>query len=208
MSGESSKAISRAVESLANIYAVVIGLALAQAIETLVVKSPSSGIGVDIGKTCEGLPPFVALVATLVPFWHGMNRHLDRCYVTKTGSPIQKAILLDVFAFFFEAILLFAAAWCLRDSLGTFYCLGLLLVVDMMWGLGSHFIHFRGEASHVIKWAGINIGAGFFASFAFALPFQGKVWLLMLIAIVRTIADYWLCTDFYFPGSEHKKSVA
>ena len=78
-----------------------------------------------------------------------MNRHLDRCYLEKKTGIRQGALLLDFGTFFIEAGLLFAAAWSLRSGLYSFLYLGVLLAVDMLWGLISHQIHFPAQKSHV-----------------------------------------------------------
>lgn len=199
MTAESEKSAIRSVDSVANIYAIVIGLALTQAIEALVGKVGDGGANLDAIRILQGTPAFVALLVTLLPFWHGMNRHLDRCYISKAGSVAHYAILLDFVTFFLEAILMFVAGWSLRQGLLTFYCLGLLLLVDMVWGFISHLIHFPHEKSHVIIWSGINIVAGVIGFCVCAFPFQSKAWVLMVLAIGRTVADYLLGGDFYFP---------
>ena len=149
MSLDTNTIIVRSVDSIANIYAVVIALAIAQAIQTLI-KDPSGGAGLKFDALYAGAPAFVAFLFTLVPFWHGMNRHLDRCYLEKTGVVAQGALLFDFTVFFLEAGLLFAAGWSLRAGLVTFYCLGVLLVTDMVWGYISHLIHFPHTKSHVV----------------------------------------------------------
>jgi hypothetical protein len=69
----------------------------------------------------------------------------------------------------------------------------------MLWGFVSHQIHFPGEESHVGRWSAINIGALVLAILIVAFPFQLKIWVLMVVAILRSIVDYWRCWDFYFP---------
>jgi hypothetical protein len=150
----------------------------------------------------QGLPAFVALLVTLLPFWHGMNRHLDRCYLSKPGTVAHHAILLDFVTFFLEAVLLFVAGWSLRQGLVTFYCLGLLLLLDMVWGFISHEIHFRGEKSHVIHWSIINIVAGLLGVLVWAFASRGIAWVLMILSMARTIADYRFGSDFYFPQAQ------
>lgn len=205
MNAELARSTQRSVDSVANIYAIVIGLALTQAIETLIAKGIGTGIGLDYRNIVEGVPAFISLLVTLVPFWHGMNRHLDRCYITKaTASVAHQAILFDFFVFFIEAILLFVSGWALRTGLISFYCLGALLAVDVVWGFISHQIHFRGHKSHVTRWASINVVAIFVGYLVGALPFEGKPWALMVVALRRTIADYSLCSNFYFPTTVQK----
>jgi hypothetical protein len=136
---------------------------------------------------------------TLVPFWHGMNRHLDRCYLEKKSGVVQGALLLDFGTFFLEASLLFAAAWSLRSGIYSFIALGALLTIDMIWGFISHLIHFPGQKSHVRRWSAINLTAIVIAILIVTYAFQPKTVVLMVLAIVRSIVDYSLCWPFYFP---------
>lgn len=198
MNAEAERIKERSVDSLQNIYAVVIALAIAQAIQSLL-KDPVRGTLLERNEILTGLPAFVALLVTLVPFWHGMNRHLDRCYLEKKSAVAQGGLLLDFAIFFIEASLLFAAAWSLKSGIYSFIALGLLLLVDMVWGFVSHIIHFPGQKSHVRRWSAINLGAIVLAILVVTYAFQPKTIVLMVIAIVRTIVDYWLCWDFYFP---------
>ena len=191
----------RSVDSLQKIYAVVIALAIAQAIQSLM-KDPASGTLLDVSRVLNGLPAFVAFLVTLVPFWHGMNRHLDRCYVEKTSGVVQGALLLDFVTFFLEASLLFATAWSLRTGIYSFAFLALLLLVDMLWGVVSHLIHFPGKKSHVRRWSAINFVAIVIGFLFVVYTSQPKAVILMMFAIVRSIVDYWRCWDFYFPQTE------
>lgn len=198
MSSEAERIKERSVDSLQQIYAVVIALAIAQAIQSLL-KDPLRGTLLDRSQILAGLPAFVALLFTLVPFWHGMNRHLDRCYLEKKSAVAQGAVLLDFAAFCLEASLLFAAGWSLRSGIYSFIALGGLLLVDMLWGFISHQIHFPGQKSHVRRWSAINLVAIVIAILIVDYPFQHQSIVLMVVAIVRSIVDYWLCWDFYFP---------
>jgi len=198
VSSEAERSKERSVDSLQKIYAVVIALAIAQAIQSLL-KDPVSSTLLAFSQILVGLPAFVAFLVTLVPFWHGMNRHLDRCYLEKKSAVVQGALLMDFATFFLEASLLFAAGWSLRSGIYSFAALGGLLFVDMLWGFVSHQIHFPGQKSHVRRWSAINLVAILIAILIVDFPFQHKLILLMVVAIVRTIVDYSLCWPFYFP---------
>lgn len=201
MSIEPTKIVERSVDSVQKIYAVVIALAIAQAIQSLL-KSSTGAADLNLSQLLSGVPGFVAFLVTLVPFWHGMNRHLDRCYLEKDNSVVQGALLLDFGTFFVEAIFLFAAGWSLRSGIIPFVCLGLLLFTDMVWAFISHQIHFPGRKSHAVKWSAINITSIVVAILVVAFPFQSKILVLMVIAVVRSLVDYWLCWNFYFPTPE------
>jgi hypothetical protein len=100
MTFDKAKAIERSVDSVARIYAIIIGLALSEAIKTLIVKDANGQMELNFQTLWSGGAAFLAFVVTLVPFWHGMNRHLDRAYLEKTGAVVEGALLLDFGAFF------------------------------------------------------------------------------------------------------------
>jgi hypothetical protein len=70
----------------------------------------------------------------------------------------------------------------------------------MLWGFISHQIHFPGKKSHVVKWSAINVVALVLAILIVAYPFEPKTWVLTVVAVLRSVMDYWLCWDFYFPS--------
>jgi hypothetical protein len=198
VNSEAERIKERSVDSLQQIYAVVIALAIAQAIQSLL-KDPGSGTVLAFNQILVGLPAFVAFLVTLVPFWHGMNRHLDRCYLGKKSAVVQGALLLDFVTFFIEASLLFAIGWSLRSGIYSFAALGGLLLVDMIWGFISHQIHFPDQKSHVRRWSAINLVAIVIAILIVNYPFLHLSIVLMVVAVMRSIVDYWFCWDFYFP---------
>jgi hypothetical protein len=200
MSLQADEVIKRSVDNVQRIYAVIIALAISQAIQSLLKDSNSSATQLSLARGYVGLPAFIAFLATLVPFWQGMNRHLDRCYLEKKIGVVQRALLLDFAVFFVEAIFLFASGWSIKLDIDTFYWLAGLLGIDMIWAVSSHYIHFPGTKSHAMKWSAINVCAIFVAIFVVEYPFQHKQFLLMVIAVGRSIADYAFCGDFYFPG--------
>lgn len=194
-----SKAIERSVDSVARIYAIIIGLALSEAIKTLIVKDSAGQMDLRFATIWSGGAPFVAFVVTLVPFWHGMNRHLDRSYLEKVEGVVEGALLLDFGTFFLESGLFLIAGWGLRSGFVTYYCLMAVFVLDIVWGGISHLIHFRGAKSHAISWSVINIIAIVLMLGVLTFPFSPKPPVLTVIAVLRTLADYWNGRNFYFP---------
>lgn len=192
------RAIERSVDSLEKTYAVIVALAISEAIQSLL-KAPAGNSIVSVDQIAPALPAFTAFLFTLVPFFHGMNRHFDRAYLEKSAHIIQGALILDFSVFLLEATCLFAVAWSLRSGILSFACLGLLLLIDMIWGFVSHQIHYRGQKSGVVRWSAINLIAIGVSVFVVAFPFEMKTVVLMVIAILRTIADYVFCWSFYFP---------
>ena len=89
------KVVERSVDNVQKIYAVIIALAIAQAIQNLLKSPGSTTVDLSLRQVSAGLPAFIAFLVTLVPFWQGMNRHLDRCYLEKTAGVRQRVLLLD-----------------------------------------------------------------------------------------------------------------
>lgn len=112
---------------------------------------------------------------------------------------VQGALLFDFATFCTEASFLFAAGWSLRSGIETFYYLGALLLVDMTWAFISHQIHFPGKKSYAVRWSTVNVIAIGLSVLIVAFPFEGKPLVLMIAAVFRSIADYGICWDFYFP---------
>jgi hypothetical protein len=195
------KLIERSVDNVQRIYAVIIALAISQAIQILLKNPNSTTLELNLKQVPSGLPAFVAFLVTLVPFWQGMNRHLDRCYLEKKAGVRQGVVLIDFVVFIMEASFLFAAGWSIKSDIETFYWLGGLLGVEMIWALASHYIHFPETRSHAVRWSVINLCAIVIAILVVEFPFQHKQFVLMVIAVARSIADYVGCGEFYFPSS-------
>lgn len=195
-----TKATERSVNTIQGIYAVIIALAISEAAQALL-TGPNSHVDVQKAWLLSGAPAFIAFLVTLVPFWHGMNRHLDRCYLEKAEDVKRWAIPIDFFVFLLEAAVLFAAGLSLRSGIDTFIFLGLLLAFDMLWAVASHKVHFSGHKSHALRWSSLNVVAIAVAVPLAVCPAPGKAFWLMVLALLRSVVDYRWCRDFYFPGS-------
>ncbi len=204
-----AKRIERSVDSLQKIYAVVVALAIGQAIQTVLLERTSGRLAAT-SEWFARAPTFLAFVFVLVPFYHGMNRHLDRCYIEpEQGQRAKGALLFDFLVFFFETAFLFAVANSIDSGLRAFAVLGGLLALDAVWALISHWIHYGGVKPSVLRWSIINavvIGVGLFAGLTQVYTESVKGWLLLVLAFGRTVADYWACWDFYFPDASTRSA--
>lgn len=142
MSIEPGKLIERFDRQCPESYAVIIAFAISQAIQILLKTPNSTTLELNLKQVPAGLPAFVAFLVTLVPFWQGMNRHLERCYLEKKAGVRQRVV------FIVEAIFLFAAGWSIKSDIQIFYWIGGLLGVDMVWAFVTHYIHFPETRSH------------------------------------------------------------
>ncbi len=200
------KSIERSVDSLQMIYAVIVALAIGKAIQATFIDT-STGLFKFDSSLFNYLPAFLTFVVTIVPFYHGMNRHLDKCYIENTERHVEGALLFDFLVFFFEASILFSFSTSIKSGLQSFLVLGVLLLVDIFWALISHWIHYRKFKPSVVRWSLINSGAialGVFIYLNTSYTQGSKAFLLFVIAIIRSALDYGFLWRFYFPKPEHK----
>jgi hypothetical protein len=112
------KVVERSVDNVQKIYAVIIALAISQAIQNLLKSPGSTTVDLSLKQVSAGLPAFIAFLATLVPFWQGMNRHLDRCYLEKTAG-VRQRVLLPRFRGLLDHLPL-RAGWSIKSDIQTF----------------------------------------------------------------------------------------
>ena len=198
--------IQRSVDSLQMIYAVIIALAIGNAIQTIFLDTTTKLFIFDF-SLLSSLPAFLTFIVIIVPFYQGMNRHLDNCYIINTERHVEGALLFDFLVFFFEAIILYAFSASIKSGLNCFIILGILLFVDVIWGLISHWIHYKEVKPGVIRWSIINFITIIAGTAVFLLSIytdNNKAWILFLIALVRTVCDYGFSWQFYFPRNTKK----
>ena len=204
--------MKRSVDSLERLFAVVVALAITVAIQKILFDSNANLHKWYDNATNEYvlcnvlmgyLPAFLAFIVTVVPFYHGMNRHWDKIYVERAESAKEGFLVMDFFVFFFESCLLVAFASLVNLEDYAFIALMLLLIVDMLWAFVTHGIHYGEIKPSTIRWGIINlITLAFLGLFYFSNLFRVGVrrnWALFAVAVARTIIDYVVCWQFYFP---------
>lgn len=203
---QSFEARSNSVKQLCDLYRVVIAIAVGLAFHNIIDE-----LGTPIPVKLDQIVTFLALIVTVIPFFHGAVRHLFATYVEHGGSTQIKnwAILIDYYLLFMEGGLFVALASTLGDTKAFLVILTLLLSLDCVWGILAT-IGFAGSRSQKaeIKWAVINF---FAASVLLALLLFAPVlsqlgltdnhlqWVILLIASVRTMVDYGVNLAFYCP---------
>jgi hypothetical protein len=68
------RAVERSIDTLQRIYAVVAGLAINESLKRVFLEDGKGNFQFHSAN----LPEFLAFIVTIVPFVHGMNRHLDK----------------------------------------------------------------------------------------------------------------------------------
>jgi hypothetical protein len=195
------------VDSLQTIYAIVIGLAITNSINTIFLDN---GKLVELSSIVKYFAPFLAFVFIVVPFFHGMNRHLDQCYLDKEANHIEGALLFDFIVFFAEAMLLFAFAGSLKTpGLKWAVVLLFLLSFDSVWAFVSSLVHYRKFYGPTL-WVIINIitcAVILFIMHNNCIDAKAKPFLLCIIIFLRAIIDYTLCWRFYFPKNTQQRQA-
>lgn len=202
-----NEATRLSVKSLQRIYAMIIALAVGEALRRFFI-SPDDNEFAITGKQVADLPALVAFFVTVVPFFHGMNRHLDDFYVLDSGKQAPAGALFFDFVFFLmESAALFAMASTVTNASALFAVLMILLVIDFVWAAVAWMI----TRSPAIKWSIINFITSivlFFFYYQVIFPAEMLFWMLTVIVIARTVVDYWRNWAFYFPTGNKSGDTA
>jgi hypothetical protein len=192
------------VSQLAELYNVVIGIALSISIYN-VIDAKSSPIPVHLDFVIN----LATILVLIIPFYHGAMRHLFATYVEDGGSTRIKngALLVDFVLLFIESCLFVMIGVLITSTVKMAWVIVFLLALDSVWGLLAK-LAFTGAQAQLAeqKWALIN--AACVVILILLLIFEGSVFdgnplgaQLGLLAVLagRSIADYWCSWDFYFP---------
>jgi hypothetical protein len=186
------------VRYLRDLYSVVAGLALSIAVSRLV-EARGNSPALD----WETTPSLLALLLTIVPFYHGSLRYLDRTYEEAGPGWARPALVLWDFAVLFvEACVLLAAAALISNPYSFAIAIASLWLLDVAWvAVGSRLL----RLGNPVVWGAINVAAAtLFVSAArlaegVGLGAVGLGSSLLAISAMRTALDYWTAREFYFP---------
>jgi hypothetical protein len=202
---KAERSVERSIDSLQRIYAVVVGLAINEAIKRFFLAKNN-----EFELPTANWPEFIALMVTIVPFLHGMNRHLDRTLAEsrKPGKRWLLGFLLVDFGFFIaESCFFVSMAATVSKNIYFFQLLLWLLLADAFWA----FLTFPVTKSFSWRWMIINVAAcGCIAFLIFGdnrIIIYWKPWILCGVAVLRTLLDYWFVWGFYFPPDDAPADV-
>jgi hypothetical protein len=202
---------TRSVDNLQRLYTVVISLAITESLRRLLSEFGDKGTS----PSFTAIAAVIALVVTVVPFYHGANRYLDATYVTdeRSAKPATLAalmLLLDFAVIFVEAIIFFILALLINQSAFFIALLGSLFLLDAIWvGVTkwtSKSLTDQGSAYRI--WLVANLVAGAIALFISLSDVWGlnvlqnqheRLWFMALVAFIRTVFDYATVWKFYYP---------
>lgn len=200
-----SDARANSVKQLADLYNVVIGIALSAAIYNTIDQS-TTGVPLHF----DHLFNFGTVLVTIIPFYHGAVRHLMATYVEDGGSSQIKsgALMADYILLFLEGCVFVTLAVLIANTETLVWVIVSLLLLDSIWGFLA-WLAFTGARSQYAerKWAIINLFCtgvlvliGVYGNSTITsdpLMAQGSIFCVM---VIRTIVDYGLCWNFYYPS--------
>jgi hypothetical protein len=203
------------VETLQKFYSVIVALALTGGLINLI---SSWGKAETISSYVSLIAIASAFLVTIVPFFHGMERHLYTTHILNPelgagGKPTP--LLVDIFTFIIEGSVLFMMGSNLNDPKIFLRLWSALLVIDIVWSL----VVWRIQRGPRPLWALNNLiwlciawlvwvllqwslaRSGYSSSSGLAL----FACVFALIEIGRSCTDYLFYWSLYFPD-EHRRS--
>jgi len=188
----------RSVEHLQELYSVVVAIALSLAVDRLL---PVSRSGVRV----HTLVLTIALLVTLIPFYHGALRHLDEVYGQGGGRAAHGfSVLLDFLLLFLESCLFLALATSVTRATTFAWLFLALLALDVVWAYSTRFLTASSEEATQETWLKVNC---FFACLLLAIlvvmfpvgwaTTGSLAYMVLAVAATRTAADYAFSWRFY-----------
>jgi hypothetical protein len=188
----------RSVEHLQELYSVVVAIALSLAVDRLL---PATGPGLR-GRA---LVLLLALLVTLIPFYHGALRHLDELYGHGSGRAAHSfSVLVDFLLLFLESCAFLALAVSITRP-ATFAWLFLaLLALDVAWAYLTRYLVTPSEQATQETWLKVNLFFGSVLLVILVVIFSAGwgstaalAYVVFAVALTRTVADYALSWKFY-----------
>ena len=213
---EIKKTAEKSIDTLQQFYSTIVALAVGSWLRTLVPLLQDAFHNNDTEQVWKMAAISIAFLSTIVPFYHGMNRHLYESHVHQFDTEAQSHpgwLLVDVFAFILESGLLFAMGLNI-DKPNAFLLLWTsLLIFDIIWSVAIWKIK-KGDNP---RWAKNNfillsIAWGFWLGLSLLTEsLLVKACTLAVIEVIRSIRDYRINWRYYFPWAcekQDKKSDA
>lgn len=197
------------VSQLAELYNVVIGIALSISIyNTIDSTAPVIPLHLNFATN------LATVLALIIPFYHGAMRHLFSTYVEGGGSTRIKsgALLADFILLFLEGCLFVMIGSLIATTTKMAWAIVFLLLLDSIWGFLAWLAFTGAQAQHAEqKWALMNIAAAgmlilllVFGKIVFHSNELGAQISLLTVLVVRTVVDYWTSWSFYFPNQRER----
>ena len=201
--------LGRTVFALERAYAFLISLALTQGARQLLGKSLVESKLSDwpCMPNLNAICLFVALAITIIPFYHGANKHLDEVYrfYPPSKPPAPRRLLSEFLLLFIEAVLFFFLADFIHYPYRFSAVVVALFVTDCLW---SWFWVKRSptqESRQQVRiwfrlsfWAGLSVLATLliFRLFPISAWWLGPA--VLVVLAIRTLVDYLVNAKRYF----------
>lgn len=215
-------------EALKVVYYVIIGLAIAEALNRAFLEDQFF-LGLKIieqlveiliiilnlkfGDLAElrYLPPFFLLIAflcTICRFVHGASIHFDE------PSEYRFNPLIDFIGFFLQSSFFYLMALSLTIPIQFLVFFLLMIIFDMAWIILSVIIHSIDRTNTITQWITsdliiitimiifilINFIISYFLSIT--IPDIGNTSIILVVLSIAAVCDYWQNRDFYFPKKD------
>jgi hypothetical protein len=194
----------RSVEHLQELYSVVVAIALSLAVDRLLPVSA-------LEARARGVALTIALLVTLVPFYHGALRHLDEQYGHRTdGAAHQFSVLVDFVVLFLESFVFLALAVSIARPAAFAGFFVALLALDVAWAyLTTRYLVAEPEQPAQQTWLVLNLACASVLLVVLVVLY-GDAWqsptvlasVVCVTAILRTAFDYGLSWRFYVAAPE------
>lgn len=194
---------SMAVNDLKALFTVIFGFALVEAVKS-VFRIQEANIFVLI----DNVPQAISLAFTLLPFFQGNTRFLDDRYLNESDIQTFDGIV-EYFMFLLQGVIFYALALLIPNPLYFYNVFIVLFGVDVIWLVHS-FYSTRKEIRKLKTWGFLNTGM----VFVLLLLVDGNImnnnewkWITITFTLItRTMLDYGLTWEFYWPNVTKKKS--
>lgn len=195
--------ISTSNDALKSLFTVVIGLAIAQAVNTIVIKDTNTGL---INIDYKQLPMFIGLFITIIPFYQGASRYLDQKHSEEIGKAKRLDGLIDFMFFIIEAVLFYAVAMSMAQPKLFFNFIIVLLIVDVLW-LGFVYNNDQRNFKELSFWFILNVVSIvvlFVFNYGNVMVNNIYKWSLMsFLLVIRSVIDYYVTWGFYYPEKKN-----
>jgi hypothetical protein len=207
--GLDESSLQSSVESFGRLFAIILALAIGEAFKQFVADKAEAGQRKIHWDRAWSLVAFIFLV---VPFFHGMARYFfDTYHAPPRPNPYWFYLIIDTMGFTFEAVLFFILSRSLdpKEWVKFYLTVIVLLAFDIVWG---SWVAWRVNPA-IRFWVYVNLLAvpalGILLWVGKARDWSGNkiAAASMLLLILRTVVDYYLSHDFYFPA-ERGSTVA
>ena len=193
----------RSIDDIKALLTVVFGLGLVESVKSLITNE-NNLLVINLSL----IPIFVAFLATLLPFYQGNCKYMDTIYLQKNLKALDG--IMDTFVFIAQGIIFYVMAIAMKQPKFFFLAAIVLYISDIIWlGFVSKS---NSELFPKLKnWLIINIFTLFILLILYYTPLllndYSKWWIISLVMLARTGADYIWTWSFYWCKSNLKKII-